>query len=382
VCHDVVNDACKRTGTCSSCETFNAADVAHIKSLGYNAIRLSVVWAGAQPLDEDKLDDDFVRRLDAILDLTDAAGIHVMLDNHGDMVGTANCGNGVPMWVQKQAAPELIGKPLETGFPFSLIKELRIRERAEWQTCGDNASQWAQNAGDPDYYLTNSCCKVLNSDQNLQQIGFTTIAQKTMDYVLKPGAGRDAFVRFWRLVAQAVAAHPSAYACELMNEPITARRGYAFDTWRAAAEAINGVVPDMAVAFADTADSALGAGVLPLWLVRLVGDGVDISRATLDYVKASRTAFYAWHEHGDVQDNLDRVARVSSDWRVPVFATEMYTCGLWEAARAANASLTYWHYSSYCTTGTAFGNRSAPSQTFGACVLGWAGAHEVDPCRA
>jgi hypothetical protein len=37
------------------------------------------------------------------------------------MVGSAGCGNGVPMWFQQKAAPELIGKPLVTDFPYSLI---------------------------------------------------------------------------------------------------------------------------------------------------------------------------------------------------------------------------------------------------------------------
>ena len=32
-------------------------------------------------------------RLHAVLSLTDAAGIHVILDNHDNMVGTAGCGN-------------------------------------------------------------------------------------------------------------------------------------------------------------------------------------------------------------------------------------------------------------------------------------------------
>ena len=63
----------------------------------------------AQPRDEDALDPVFLEKLHAVLDLTDANDIHVILDNHGDMVGTAGCGNGVPMWFQQKAAPELIG---------------------------------------------------------------------------------------------------------------------------------------------------------------------------------------------------------------------------------------------------------------------------------
>ncbi len=38
-----------------------------------------MVWAGAQPRDEDALDPEFLRRLDAILNLTDANGIAVLV---------------------------------------------------------------------------------------------------------------------------------------------------------------------------------------------------------------------------------------------------------------------------------------------------------------
>ena len=105
VCNDVVNDQCQAAGNCSSCTTFNEADVAHIKARGWNSIRLGVVWAGAQPRDENQLDPDFLKRLHALLDLTDRGGIAVVLDNHGDAVGSANCGNGVPMWFSQKASP-------------------------------------------------------------------------------------------------------------------------------------------------------------------------------------------------------------------------------------------------------------------------------------
>ena len=57
--------------------------------MGWNAIRLGVVWAGAQPRDEDALDPGFLELMHDVLNLTDANGIHVLLDNHGDMVGSA-----------------------------------------------------------------------------------------------------------------------------------------------------------------------------------------------------------------------------------------------------------------------------------------------------
>jgi len=40
-------------------------------------------------------------------------------------------------------------------------------------------------------------------------------------------------VRYWRLVAEAVAGHPSAFGFELANEPMTIRRGAMFDAWKA-----------------------------------------------------------------------------------------------------------------------------------------------------
>jgi beta-galactosidase GanA len=88
----------------SSCFTFNDADISNLKARGWNAIRLGVVWAGAQPSGGDALDAAFVGRLHAILDLCDEAGISVVLDNHGDMVGSAGCGNGVPMWFQQEVS--------------------------------------------------------------------------------------------------------------------------------------------------------------------------------------------------------------------------------------------------------------------------------------
>lgn len=370
VCNDTVTNECTKAGTCKSCTTFTEADVLHLKSMGWNTIRLGIVWAGAQPLDSASLDPDFVRRLHAVLDLTDRTGIHVMLDNHGDMVGTAGCGNGVPIWVQQKAAPELIGKPLVTGFPYSIIPSLEIKKVAGYSVCGDNATKWAEFAGDPNYNLLNPCCQQMNSP-NPGGLGYTTISQKTMDYILTEGPGRTDFVRFWSLVAQEVKRHPSAFAAELMNEPMSIYRGKMYDTWRACAEAINAIIPDMSVALADTGEGI----VFPAWVDKFFA-GIDIDHDTVQWIKASSNVFYAWHWYGNPKDPSNAVSRalaIQKSWNVPSFATEFMDCRVWEAAAAANISHSYWHYSAYCTTGPAFGNRKVPSDTFGACILGWAG---------
>eukprot|EP00937_MAST-01D_sp_MAST-1D-sp2_P000256 g256.t1 len=376
-CNDMVNDTCAQTGTCTSCYTFNQADVDHIKGLGWNFIRLGVVWAGAQPRDEDALDPDFLRRLHAVLNLTDANGIHVMLDNHGDMVGSLGCGNGVPAWFQMKApgvAP-LVGKPLKTGLPYSLVSSLNVKKVGGYDHCGDDAAKWAAHAGDPNYNLLNECCQAMNSG-NPGGLGYTQISQKTMDYVTKPGAGRDDFVRFWRLVAEAVAEHPSAFAFELMNEPMTIHREDYMDTWKACGDAINAVIPDASIAICDVGE----ASVLPGWLTTLTGSGFVISKDALDWIKSpASNVFYAWHyAQGTTAQAIKNMQAISRKWDIPTFGTET-GCDQFDAAKHANISHSYWHYSSYCNTGPSFGNRSVPADTFGACILGW-GSGDSSKC--
>ncbi len=376
-CVDNVNDACATTGTCSSCSTFNQADVDHIKAMGWNSIRLGVVWAGAQPRNEDSLDPDFLTRLHKILNLTDSAGINVILDNHGDMVGSAGCGNGVPMWFSQLAAPELIGKQLETGLPYSIVPSLNVKNVGGYDFCGDDPARWAAYAGDPNYNLLNECCLAMNGP-NPPGLGFTKINQAAMDYMVLEGSGRDLFVRYWKLMAEAVVDHPSAFAAELMNEPMTIRRGAMFDTWRAAADAILSVVPDMSVSLADVAEGA----VLPEW----IGEhnaGIFISPSTEEWIKQSSNLFYAWHWYGapaDPNDAVKNVQAIGSSWNVPTYLTEFMSCDVWKAAADANISFSYWHYSSYCNTGYYFGNLQVPDETFGGCMLGWGGGDSSKTC--
>ena len=186
-----------------------------------------------------------------------------------------------------------------------------------------------------------------------------------MDYMLRPGAGRDSFVRFWALMAEAVRDHPSAFGAELMNEPMSIHRRWMYDTWRACAEAINEVIPDMSVSICD-----LGEGTfVPAWVTNLTGGAEDIAKDTIEWIKASDTVFYAWH-YGDGVTNIANVQAISKEWNVPSFATEV-GCKNFAAAAKNNISHSYWHYSSYCNTGPWFGNRTVPTDTFGACILGW-----------
>lgn len=386
VCKDT-DAKCAAGGACQRCTTFNQADVENIRARGWNSIRLGVVWAGAQPRDEDALDPDFLQRLHDLLDLTDRNGIHVILDNHGDMVGSAGCGNGVPMWFQKKAAAELIGKPLVTPFPYSYVPSLEVARLND--SCGGNATRWAEFAGDPNYNLLNSCCQAVNGG-NPAALGYTSISQKTMDFLITDGNGRRDFVRFWRLMTEAVSRHPSAVAAELMNEPMSIKRKGMFETWKACAEEINSVVPDMSVSVADTGEGLLSAIVaeaarLPDWISKEVARELrDLDVGIVSWIKSSRTVFYSWHWYGapkSIEDTIKEAQAVGAEWDVPTFATEFMSCDVWRAAEAAQISHSYWHYSDYCNTGPQFGSPRVPEDSFGACILGW-GAGSTSRCSS
>jgi len=372
---DNTSGDCEATGSCTSCATFNQADVDHIKAQGWNTIRLSIVWAGAQTEPGNELNADFLRRLHAILDMTDKAGLHVFLDNHGDMVGSANCGNGLPMWISQAAAPDLIGKPLTTELPYSLFMD--VKDTNGYSTCGDDAAKWGEYAGDPNYNLLNQCCIAMNAGGNQPNLAFSKLGQYAMNYIQKQGAGREAFVKYMRLVAESVVDHPSVFAIEPMNEPMSIKRGDMFDTWKEIALAVNSVIPDMAVAVCDIGEG----GIIPDWLTKI--DNVDISHSDIVWMQGQTTLFYAWHWYGNpksTSDAIKNVQAISKDWNMPSLLTEFMSCDIWHAAEDAGIGFNYWHYSAYCNTGPNFGNKKVPDETFGACILGWGGGNPSKTC--
>ena len=293
------------------------------------------------------------------------------------MVASAGCGNGVPMWFSQLAAPDLIGKPLTTDFPYSVVKSINVKYVDGYDVCGEDETKWARYAGDPNYNLLNECCLAMNSP-NPGGLGYTTIAQANMDFMVLEGPGRDKFSRYWRLMAEAVVNHPSAVAVEFMNEPMTIRRTAAFDTWRAASEAVLSVIPDMSVSVCNTGEGAITPAI--------IGEndpGALLSPDTEAWIESSSNVYYAWHWYGnpaDPEDAIKNAQALGNSWNVPILLTEFGSCDAMVAAQAHNLSYLYWHYSSYCTTGPAFGNRTVPDDTFGACILGWAGGDSSKSC--
>jgi hypothetical protein len=377
ICNDIINQDCLLKGNCISCTTFNEADIKNIINNGWNTIRLGVVWAGAQPKDENKLDEKFVENLHKILNLTDFFKINVILDNHGDMVGSQGCGNGVPTWLQKKAAGELFGKPLETNFPYNLF--FNVKKLPMYSECGNNSTKWEKFSGDPNYNLLNNCCKLLNEPGNPGELGFTTISQKTMNFIFSKKEGRNDFCRFWRLLSEAVKDYPSAFMAELMNEPSYIYRKDLFETWKECSIEIIKIIPDMSISLSETFQGSF----IPSWLTSAF-PFFRISKETELYIKKNKNFVYAFHWYGtpkSIENTLNDAIEIGKAWDVPIFATEFGDCEFWKETRKRNISTTYWHYSSYCNTGIYFANRKVPEETFGACILGWGGGNSSNFCK-
>jgi len=136
----------------------------------------------------------------------------------------------------------------------------------------------------------------------------------------------------------------------------------------------------MSVAVCDTGEGS----VLPAWVTEKFSGGIAISDDTVAWMRSATTLFYAWHWYGapaEATDAVKNAQAIGHDWDMPTFATEFSSCDAWNAAAGAEISHTYWHYSSYCNTAAYyFGNLTVPAETFGACILGWAGGSSSWDC--
>jgi endoglycosylceramidase len=84
--------------------SFAAEDVDFLRSIGCNAIRLGIIWAGAQPLPPSMEGSDvsfnatYLDEIERLVAIAAAGGIRVLLDVHQDLYSGAFCGEGAPIW--------------------------------------------------------------------------------------------------------------------------------------------------------------------------------------------------------------------------------------------------------------------------------------------
>ena len=84
-----------------------AADFRRMRSWGFNAIRLGVIWAGLEP-QRGQIDQDYINHLQAIVALAARERFWVLLDMHQDLYAERFTGEGAPEWAV-----------LDDGIPFT-----------------------------------------------------------------------------------------------------------------------------------------------------------------------------------------------------------------------------------------------------------------------
>ena len=160
-------------------------DAALWASLGFNVVRLGVMWAGAEPLSRGAYNDTYLALLAAQADaFYTAQGIYTFLDAHQDGFSEFFCDDGAPAWAAKEYSQ---GAP---GFPEPLAPPINSTAQ-----CGTlSGIPWAE------LYFTNAVGRAF---QNLYA----------------SATGQRDFGNFWARVVGAFAGNKGVLGFELLNEP-------------------------------------------------------------------------------------------------------------------------------------------------------------------
>ncbi|QRY63283.1 cellulase family glycosylhydrolase [Gordonia sp. PDNC005] len=94
--------------------TVTAADAAKLAGYGFNSVRLGVSFDALMPT-KGNVDEDYIGRVTAVVDMLADHGIRTLLDNHQDGMSSPWGGNGFPAWAVKSRP--LPGEP-NPGFPL------------------------------------------------------------------------------------------------------------------------------------------------------------------------------------------------------------------------------------------------------------------------
>ncbi len=101
-------------------DSLTPGDAAVQQSLGFNAMRLGVLWAGVTPTRDGGVNSTY---LETLADITrvfaDDYGINTLVDAHQDTLSEAFCDDGAPIWLAHDMAA---GAP--QAFPFPVGKSL------------------------------------------------------------------------------------------------------------------------------------------------------------------------------------------------------------------------------------------------------------------
>lgn len=165
--------------------SFSEDDAKLMASIGYNTIRLGVLWAGLEPI-EGQYNMTYLEQIVECVNIAEKYGLYPVLDMHQDVFNRKFCGNGVPDWVPQ---------PPEFNFPYPIEVEFEVDDNGYPSRQDCDSVPW------PNYHFS------------------TSLAHSVGNLYTNHSGLMDKFAAFWGLVAQTFADRDIVIGYELMNEP-------------------------------------------------------------------------------------------------------------------------------------------------------------------
>ncbi|GAA5813241.1 hypothetical protein MFLAVUS_006715 [Mucor flavus] len=177
-------------------DSFGPTDVANLRKLGVNAVRLGHHWAGSEPV-RGQYNQTFIDIMKAQTKLAEDNGIYVLVDVHQDVLAAQICGHGVPDWFYKK---DWVPAWKRFPYPQKLIP-FPVDANGKPSDADCNSIDWSVS------YLNvavgNAFGRLYNNFDNLG----------------------DAFASYWKKLAQEYVSTKNILGYNLLNEP------WVGDTW-------------------------------------------------------------------------------------------------------------------------------------------------------
>ncbi len=155
---------------------YTPEDFKFLKENGFNLIRLGLIWDGAEP-EPGLYDEDYFKKIDAVIEMAASADIPVFLDMHQDLYGTV----------------------FEDGAPA-------------WATLTDDCEHIRTDLWSESYLLSPAVQHAFDNFWN--------------NSAAPDGTGlRDHYVNLWKYIAERYASNPYVIGYDLMNEPFPGSKG-------------------------------------------------------------------------------------------------------------------------------------------------------------
>ena len=100
--------------------SFNDEDVKIIKKLGFNVVRLGIIWEGLET-EPGKYNLEYLEKIKIIINKLGSHGIYTILDAHQDLFSRIFCGEGVPSFYAKDIPVDKTCSSTITAEYFKLI---------------------------------------------------------------------------------------------------------------------------------------------------------------------------------------------------------------------------------------------------------------------